>query len=97
MNNFFTFLKETSQNIKSNPLVEKSRKELEKMGCSLSGLKNLYDSFNGNEEVYIGERRFRIVQQIGEGGYAYVYLVMEVLRDYTEDLKSKTPFLLLWK
>ncbi|OIW15429.1 hypothetical protein TanjilG_12283 [Lupinus angustifolius] len=50
------------------------------MGCSLSGLSSLYDAVNGGE-VWINENRFRIVRQIGEGGFAYVYLVKELVTD----------------
>ncbi|XP_027331676.1 serine/threonine-protein kinase 16 isoform X1 [Abrus precatorius] len=51
------------------------------MGCSFSGLNALYDSVNGAGDVWINENRFRIVRQLGEGGFAYVYLVKEVLND----------------
>lgn len=51
------------------------------MGCSFSGLNALYDSVNGGGDVWINENRFRIVRQLGEGGFAYVYLVKEVLND----------------
>lgn len=48
------------------------------MGCSLSGLNALYDAVSGGVDVWINENRFRIVRQLGEGGFAYVYLVKEV-------------------
>ncbi|KAI3978066.1 hypothetical protein MKX01_032443 [Papaver californicum] len=48
------------------------------MGCSLSGLNALYDAVNGGGDVWINENRFRILKQIGEGGFAYVYLVKEI-------------------
>ncbi|KAH7851262.1 hypothetical protein Vadar_009175 [Vaccinium darrowii] len=51
------------------------------MGCSFSGLNALYDAVNGGGDVWINENRFRIVRQLGEGGFAYVYLVKEVLTD----------------
>ncbi|KAA8542340.1 hypothetical protein F0562_023524 [Nyssa sinensis] len=51
------------------------------MGCSFSGLNALYDNVNGGGDVWINENRFRIVRQLGEGGFAYVYLVKEVLTD----------------
>ncbi|CAL0327595.1 unnamed protein product [Lupinus luteus] len=51
------------------------------MGCSLSGLSSLYDAVNGAGEVWINKNRFRIVRQIGEGGFAYVYLVKELVND----------------
>lgn len=51
------------------------------MGCSFSGLNALYDAVNGGGDVWINENRFRIVRQLGEGGFAYVYLVKEVVND----------------
>lgn len=49
------------------------------MGCSFSGLNSLYDAVNGGADVWINENRFRIVRQLGEGGFAFVYLVKEIL------------------
>jgi serine/threonine kinase 16 len=51
------------------------------MGCSFSGLNALYDAVNGGGDVWINENRFRILRQLGEGGFAYVYLVKELLSD----------------
>ncbi|KAK4781676.1 hypothetical protein SAY86_015778 [Trapa natans] len=51
------------------------------MGCSFSGLNALYDSANSGGDVWINENRFRILRQLGEGGFAYVYLVKEVITD----------------
>jgi serine/threonine kinase 16 len=51
------------------------------MGCSFSGLNALYDAVNGGGDVWINETRFRIVRQLGEGGFAYVFLVKEVTSD----------------
>ncbi|XAR51259.1 Non-specific serine/threonine protein kinase [Bertholletia excelsa] len=51
------------------------------MGCSFSGLNALYDAVNGGGDVWINENRFRIARQLGEGGFAYVYLVKEVITD----------------
>lgn len=51
------------------------------MGCTFSGLNALYDAVNGGADVWINENRFRIVRQLGEGGFAYVYLVKEVVND----------------
>lgn len=51
------------------------------MGCSFSGLNALYDAVNGGGDVWINENRFKIVRQLGEGGFAYVFLVKEVLTD----------------
>ncbi|KAJ6868647.1 serine/threonine-protein kinase 16 [Populus alba x Populus x berolinensis] len=49
------------------------------MGCSFSGLNALYDAVNGGGDVWINENRFRIVRQLGEGGFAYVFLVKELV------------------
>ena len=35
------------------------------------------DAATGSGDVWINERRFRILRQIGEGGFAFVYLVRE--------------------
>lgn len=51
------------------------------MGCSFSGLNALYDAVNGGGDVWINDNRFRILRQLGEGGFAYVYLVKEVVTD----------------
>ncbi|KAK6925180.1 Protein kinase domain [Dillenia turbinata] len=51
------------------------------MGCSFSGLNALYDAVNGGGDVWINENRFRILRQLGEGGFAYVFLVKEVLSE----------------
>ncbi|CAL9079839.1 unnamed protein product [Musa acuminata var. zebrina] len=51
------------------------------MGCSFSGLNAFYDAVNGGGDVWINENRFRIVRQLGEGGFAYVFLVKEVVAD----------------
>ncbi|KAJ8560588.1 hypothetical protein K7X08_022448 [Anisodus acutangulus] len=51
------------------------------MGCSFSGLNGLYDAVNGGGDVWINENRFKIIRQLGEGGFAYVFLVKEVLSD----------------
>ncbi|XP_059642091.1 uncharacterized protein LOC132284050 [Cornus florida] len=51
------------------------------MGCSFSGLNALYDVVHGGADVWINENRFRVVRQLGEGGFAHVYLVKEVLTD----------------
>ncbi|CAI7806725.1 unnamed protein product [Closterium sp. NIES-53] len=47
------------------------------MGCTWSGLTAIYDAVSSGEEVKVNGRRFRIVQNLGEGGYAFVYLVRE--------------------
>ncbi|XP_072963222.1 uncharacterized protein [Typha angustifolia] len=51
------------------------------MGCSFSGFNAFYDAVNGGGDVWINENRFRIVRQLGEGGFAFVYLVKEVISD----------------
>ncbi|CAL5403257.1 unnamed protein product [Camellia sinensis] len=51
------------------------------MGCSFSGLNALYDAVNGGGDVWINENHFRILRQLGEGGFAYVFLVKEVLTE----------------
>lgn len=51
------------------------------MGCTFSGLNALYDAVNGGGDVWINETRFKIVRQLGEGGFAYVFLVKEVVSD----------------
>ncbi|KAG9137140.1 hypothetical protein Leryth_011953 [Lithospermum erythrorhizon] len=51
------------------------------MGCSLSGLNSLYEAVNGQGDVWINENRFRVVRQLGEGGFAFVFLVKQVVSD----------------
>eukprot|EP00897_Mesotaenium_endlicherianum_P004543 jgi/Mesen1/4116/ME000216S03371 len=52
------------------------------MGCTWSGLHALYDVVNpGGSDIFIGNRHFKIIQQLGEGGYAFVYLVKEQTSD----------------
>lgn len=53
------------------------------MGCSFSGLNALYDSKSG--DVWINENRFKIVRQLGEGGFAFVFLVKEVINETSSD------------
>lgn len=57
----------------------------EEMGCTFSGLNAFYDAVNSGGDVWINENRFRIVRQLGEGGFAYVFLVKEVLADSSSD------------
>ncbi|XP_073012329.1 uncharacterized protein [Typha latifolia] len=59
------------------------------MGCSFSGLNALYDAVNGGGDVWINENRFRILRQLGEGGFAYVYLVKEVVSDGGAGIAAK--------
>lgn len=59
------------------------------MGCSFSGLNAFYDSVNGEGDVWINENRYRIVRQLGEGGFAYVYLVKEIKTAAEEDSGKK--------
>ncbi|CAN1311792.1 Serine/threonine-protein kinase ppk13 [Linum perenne] len=51
------------------------------MGCNFSGLNALYDAVNGAGDVWINENRYRVLRQLGEGGFAFVYLVKEVFPD----------------
>lgn len=51
------------------------------MGCSFSGLNAFYDAVNGGGDVWINENRFRVVRQLGEGGFAFVFLVKEIVAD----------------
>ncbi|CAA3018659.1 uncharacterized protein LOC111393159 [Olea europaea var. sylvestris] len=60
------------------------------MGCLFSGLNALYDAVNGGGDVWISENRFRILRQLGEGGFAYVFLVKEVISDSSNPGISKT-------
>ena len=55
------------------------------MGCTFSGLNAFYDAVNSGGDVWINENRFRIVRQLGEGGFAYVFLVKEVLAVSSSD------------
>ncbi|KAK4374623.1 hypothetical protein RND71_005300 [Anisodus tanguticus] len=59
------------------------------MGCSFSGLNGLYDAINGGGDVWINENRFKIIRQLGEGGFAFVFLVKEVLSDLSNPGISK--------
>ncbi|KAF7838576.1 serine/threonine-protein kinase 16 [Senna tora] len=67
----------------------KKKKEKKKMGCSFSGLNALYDNVNAAADVWINENRFRVVRQLGEGGFSYVYLVKEVPTDSPDGGLSK--------
>lgn len=57
----------------------------QEMGCTFSGLNAFYDAVNSGGDVWINENRFRIVRQLGEGGFAYVFLVKELLADTSSD------------
>ncbi|KAI4340170.1 hypothetical protein MLD38_025033 [Melastoma candidum] len=59
------------------------------MGCSFSGLNALYDAVNGDGDVWINENKFRILRQLGEGGFAYVYLVKELGSDSSSSDDSR--------
>lgn len=61
------------------------------MGCSFSGLNGLYDAVNGGGDVWINENRFKIIRQLGEGGFAYVFLVKQVLSEPGISKKFKDP------
>lgn len=57
---------------------EGSKNGRDLMGCTWSGLSALYDAVNSGQEICMKSgRRFRIIQKLGEGGYAFVYLVKE--------------------
>ncbi|KAJ3677517.1 hypothetical protein LUZ60_003241 [Juncus effusus] len=62
------------------------------MGCSFSGLNALYDAVNGSGDVWINDSRFRIVRQIGEGGFAYVYLVKDATPDGSSAAAGRSRF-----
>lgn len=51
------------------------------MGCTFSGLNSLYDAVNGGGDVWINDNRFRILRQLGEGAFSYVFLVKEVITE----------------
>ncbi len=56
----------------------RAREDLrKKMGCTWSGLSALYDVVSSGTEVWVNERCFRIVRQLGEGGFSFVFLVQE--------------------
>ncbi|KAF9594018.1 hypothetical protein IFM89_026826 [Coptis chinensis] len=59
------------------------------MGCSFSGLNALYDAVNGGEDVWINENRYRILRQLGEGGFAFVFLVQQVASDSSSSVGKK--------
>ncbi|KAG9156573.1 hypothetical protein Leryth_006570 [Lithospermum erythrorhizon] len=59
------------------------------MGCSASGMNALSDSVKGKGDVWINENRFRLMRKIGESGYAYVFLVKEILSDPSDPGISK--------
>ncbi len=56
----------------------RAREDLrKKMGCTWSGLSALYGVVSSGTEVWVNERCFRIVRQLGEGGFSFVFLVQE--------------------
>ena len=55
------------------------------MGCTWSGLDALYGAVGSGADVWVNNRRFRIQRQIGEGGFAFVYLVRELPGDERKD------------
>ncbi|GJP79261.1 hypothetical protein CLOP_g9513 [Closterium sp. NIES-67] len=67
----------TSGNPKDLKDIRDLRDIKDLMGCTWSGLAAIYDAVSSGEEVKVNGRRFRIVQNLGEGGYAFVYLVRE--------------------
>lgn len=61
------------------------------MGCSWSGLAALYEAVSSGSDVWVNERRFRIVRELGEGGFAFVYLVRELHGERFQRERSKDP------
>ena len=60
------------------------------MGCGASGLwRALVGVVSPQEEITCEGRRFRVVRQLGEGGFAFVYLVREVPDTRGEDFALK--------
>lgn len=55
------------------------------MGCSISGLNSMYDAANAGGDVWINENRYRIIRKLGEGGFAFVFLVKEILTNNSSD------------
>ncbi|CAM6085546.1 unnamed protein product [Calypogeia fissa] len=61
------------------------------MGCTWSGLNALYDVVSIGGEVWVNERRFKVVRQLGEGGFAFVFLVRELSGEHAHRAsKSQT-------
>ncbi|KAJ0658624.1 hypothetical protein HanOQP8_Chr14g0510341 [Helianthus annuus] len=54
---------------------------LHRFGKLLSG-NSLYDSASG--DVWVNKHRFKIIRQLCEGGFPYVFLVKEVINDTSE-------------
>jgi len=49
------------------------------MGCAFSNFRGLVPSFNESQRVLeFNGRRFKVVSKLGEGGYAFVFLVQEI-------------------
>ena len=57
------------------------------MGCTWSGLDALASAVGSGADVFVNKRRFRIQRQLGEGGFAFVYLVKEQVTE--EDAKGQ--------
>ncbi len=47
------------------------------MGCTWSGINVLYNVVSSGTEVWVNERCFRIIRQLGEGGFSVVFLVQK--------------------
>lgn len=58
------------------------------MGCTWSGLDALYGAVGSGAEVFVNKRRFKIQRQLGEGGFAFVYLVRELIPAGLQPLKD---------
>jgi serine/threonine kinase 16 len=61
------------------------------MGCTWSGLDALVGAVGSGAEVWVNKRRFRIQRQLGEGGFAFVYLVREELSEQQQWKGAKDP------
>lgn len=61
------------------------------MGCTWSGLDALVGAVGSGAEVWVNKRRFRIQRQLGEGGFAFVYLVREQLTEQQQWKDAKDP------
>lgn len=61
------------------------------MGCTWSGLHALSNAVGSGGEIFIKKRRFRIQKQIGEGGFAFVYLVQELTTDGGDQANGPSP------
>ncbi|KAL7588919.1 hypothetical protein Lser_V15G36690 [Lactuca serriola] len=54
-----------------------------------SRLNALYEAVNRGADVWFNDNRFKIVRELGEGGFAYVFLVREAFTDASASGASK--------